>query len=266
MTQDYREQGTGHDELDDRLATYAAARLSPSPEASLRMRRYVVARAADLAAIQAYEAERLAEAARQRRTPRGAFDWLHSSIARRGAAAFLAASIVFGASFGVLASPGGALYGTRLWLETAFLPAQPDARAEAHVDLLEQKVEDAEHAAGAADSQGVEAALTAYIAELRQAIADAQGDPARLAKLQQALTAHLLLLEQLQAAAPAEAQPAVHQAIADGRVASSEIDRGVKPAAPTVTPVPTIAPAQTSTPSGDGSGGDSQGGEGQGHQ
>ncbi len=254
MTDQYREQSTGHDELDHRLATYAAARLSPSPEASHRMRRYVVARAADLAAVQAFEAERLAEAERQRRTPRGAFSWLHGSLARRGAAAFLGASLVFGASVGVMASPGGPFYPARVWLQTALLPAQPDARAAAHVDLLEQRVEDAEHAAGAADPNGVEAALTAYVAELQQAIVDAQGDPERLAQLQKALNAHLLLLQQLEAAAPDGAQTAVHQAINDGKAASTQIEKsgGGRP-----TPEPTPAPAPTPEPPSDGG---SQGG------
>lgn len=247
MTDQYREQSTGHDELDHRLATYAAARLSPSPEASHRMRRFIVARAADLAAVQAFEAERLAEAERQRRTPRGAFAWLHGSLARRGAAAFLAASLVFGASIGIMASPGGPFYPARVWFQTALLPAQADARAAAHVDLLEQRVEDAEHAAGAADPSGVQAALTAYIAELEQAITDAQGDPARLAQLQKALNAHLLLLQQLEAAAPTGAQNAVHQAISEGKAASSQIEKGAKPTAEP-TPAPTPAPAPTPEP------------------
>jgi hypothetical protein len=254
MTDHIEGTGTGYDELDQRLATYAAARLAPSPEASYRMRRVVVARAADLAAIRAFEAERRAEDERRLRTPRGAFAWIHTSMARRGAAAFLATCLVFGASFGVLASPGGAFYPARIWLETALLPAQPDARAAAHVNLLEQRVEDAEHAAGAADPNGVRAALTAYIEEIRLAIADAQGDPVRLAQLQKALNAHLLLLEQLENAAPAGAQSAVHQAISDSRAASRDIDKTDKTAPTPPTPAPPVAPTPQ-PPSGGSSGG-----------
>ena len=254
MTNHPRHSGTGFEELDWRLETYAAARLEPTPDAARRMRRHVVARAADLAAIQQFEAERLAEEERLRRTPRGAFAWLRTSVARRSAAAFLAASLVVGAAAGVLAAPGGALYPTRIWLETALLPAGGDARAAAHVDLLEQRVEDAEHAAGAADPGGVEAALSAYTAELQQAIRDAQGDPARLGQLQQALGAHLLLLEQLERAAPAGAQNAVHEAINDGRAASREIEKSGKPAA---------EPTPTPQPPSEGSGADGSGGDGQ---
>jgi hypothetical protein len=246
MTEDFEPIGTGDDELDWRLHAYIAARLSPSSDASRRMRNAIVARAADAAAIRAFEAERLAlQQAQRRQAQRGLSGFLRL-YTRRGAAAFLAASMVFGSSVAVLAAtPSSPLYGARIWLETAFLPTSGDARSAAHVTLLEVRVEDAEHAAGGGDPNGVAAALAAYQAEIEAAIKDADGDPARLAALQHAIDVHLLLLEQLANDAPAGAQNAIHAAINDSRKATKEIDSGGKP-----TPAPPV----------DGGGGENSGG------
>jgi len=230
MTEDLDHIDTGDDELDWRLHAYVAARLSPTPEASRRLRGAVVARAADAAAIRAFEAERLAmQAAQRREAQRGLAGFLRLHT-RGGAAAFLAASVFFGSSVAVLAAaPSSPFYGTRIWLETALLPASADARAAAQVDHLEARVEDAEHALGGGDPNGAATALSAYITELQAAIADANGDPARLAALRSALDAHVLLLEQLEANAPASAQNAIHTAINDSRKATKDIDTVGKP-------------------------------------
>ncbi len=212
MSEAFEHIGTGDDELDWRLHAFIAARLSPSTEASRRMRNGVVARAADAAAIRAFEAERLALQEAQRHQ------------AQRGLAGFLAAA------------PSSPLYGARIWLETALLPASGDARAAAHVGHLEARVEDAEHAIGGGDPNGAATALSAYIAELELAINDAGDDPAKLAALKSALNAHLLLLEQLEQDAPAGAQNAIHTAINDSRKASKEIDSGA--GRPAATPAP----------------------------
>jgi hypothetical protein len=253
MIDDLEHDGTGYKELDWRLQTYASARLTASPDSVRRMRNAVVTRATDLAAIRAYEEQRrlIEEAERRRLRNRGLFGWVRATP-RRGAGAFLAACLVFGTTAGVAAaSPGTPLYTARLWLEAAMLPAQPDARSAAHVDLLEQRVEDAEHAAGGGDPLGVQAALAAYQAEMAQAILDAGGDPDRLARLQQAIDVHLLLLQQLEKDVPADAQNAVHQAINDSREAQKDIDRAVgKP-----TTAPTPAPPPQPTPAGGGGGG-----------
>ncbi len=246
MTEDREQHGTGYDELDWRLETYAAARLTPSPDAVRRMRKAVVLRAADLAAIRQFEAERLAaEEERRRNSHRGMSGWL--GLHRRASAALLAASMTFASVAAVFAaSPGSPLYGTRVWFQTVFLPNSVDARVAAHVDLLEQQVEDAEHAAGGGDPAAVQAALQAYIAELQSAIADAQGDPVRLAELQHALQVHLLLLQQLEDNAPAGAQNVIHQAINDNRKAARDLqgaNGGGKP-----TPAPTAAPTPVPTP------------------
>ena len=246
---DFELIGTGDDELDWRLHAYIAARLSPTEDASRRMRRAVVARAADAAAIRAFEAERLAlQEGRRLQAQRGLSGFLRL-YTRRGAAAFLAGSMIFGSSVAVLAAtPSSPLYGARIWLETSFLPTQADARAAAHVTLLEVRVEDAEHAAGGGDPSGVAAALAAYRAEIDAAIRDADGDPARLAALRAALGVHVLLLEQLEASAPAAAQNAIHAAINDSRKATKALDASK----PTVTAAPQ-AP--------DGEGGQNTGGQ-----
>ncbi|HKB28703.1 MAG TPA: hypothetical protein VKC59_06735 [Candidatus Limnocylindrales bacterium] len=237
MSEAFEHIGTGDDELDWRLHAFIAARLSPSTEASRRMRNGVVARAADAAAIRAFEAERLAlQEAQRHQAQRGLAGFLRL-YTRRGAAAFLAGSMVFGSGVAVLAAaPSSPLYGARIWLETALLPASGDARAAAHVGHLEARVEDAEHAIGGGDPNGAATALSAYIAELELAINDAGDDPAKLAALKSALNAHLLLLEQLEQDAPAGAQNAIHTAINDSRKASKEIDSGA--GRPAATPAP----------------------------
>src|SRR4051812_19407124 len=148
MIDNLEQDGTGYEELDSQLQTYASARLTPSPDAVRRMRKTVVLRAADLAAIRQFEADRLAaEEERRRNSHRGLSGWL--GLHRRASAALLAASMTFASVAAVLAAPPGSpLYGTRVWVQTVFLPSSVDARAAAHVDLLEQQVEDAEHAAG----------------------------------------------------------------------------------------------------------------------
>jgi hypothetical protein len=272
MIDDFEHDGTGYEELDRQLQTYASARLTPSSDAVRRMRKAVVLRAADLAAIRQFEAERLAaEQERLRNSHAGLFGWL--GLHRRASAALLAASMTI-ASVGVVfgASADSPLYPARIWLQSVLLPGSGDARAAAHVDLLEQRVEDAEHAAGGADAAGVQAALTAYISELESAIADAQNDPARLAELQQALAAHLLLLQQLENSAPAGAQNAIHQAINDSRQAQHDLagrggsgggtnnggtNNGNKP---TPTPAPTAEPPSPNTPDSPGTTPDPSGG------
>lgn len=250
MIDNLDQDGTGYDELDWRLQTYASARLTPGPDAVRRMRKAVVLRAADLAAIRQFEAERLAaEEERRRHSHRGLSGWL--GLHRRASAALLAASMTFASVAAVFAAaPGNPLYGTRVWLQTVFLPASEDARAAAHVDLLEQQVEDAEHAAGGGDPAAVEAALSAYIEELHAAIADAGVDPVRLAELEHALQVHLLLLQQLEQNAPAGTQNVVHQAISDNRKATHVIQGTNSGGRPTPVPAapPTPQPAATHIP------------------
>jgi hypothetical protein len=264
MNEDFEPTGTGDDELDWRLHAYIAARLSPSPESSRRMRNAVMARAADAAAIRAFEAERLALQAAQRRQAHSGLAGFLRLHTRGGAAAFLAASVFFGSSVAVLvAAPSSPFYGTRIWLETALLPASADARAAAHVDHLEARVEDAEHALGGGDPNGATTALSAYIAELEIAIKDADGDPAKLAALKSALNAHLLLLEQLEQDAPSGAQNAIHTAINDSRKAAKDIDAGGKPTpAPSPQPTPADPTEPAGPPDGDGGGsGQNSGGQ-----
>ncbi len=248
MNENFEHIGTGDDELDWRLHGYIAARLAPSAEASRRMRNAIVARAADAAAIRAFEAERLALLEGQRRQQQRGLTGFLRLYTRRGAAVFLAGSIVFGSSVAVLAAaPSSPLYGPRIWLETALLPASGNARAAAHVTLLEVRVEDAEHAAGGGDPGGVATALAAYRVEMADAIRDAAGDPVKLAALRDALDVHALILEQLEQDAPAGAQNAIHEAINASRKATRTIEANTKPAS-------TQAP-QPAEPSDGGSGG-----------
>ncbi len=188
------------DEIEARLRAYAEARLSPSPEAVDRMRAAIMARAAG------------AEALRETERALARISWLLRP--RRAAALVLAATVAIGSTAAVFgATPGSALYGTRLWLEGLTLPSSSDARAAAQVGQLAQRLQEAQNAANGGDPAAVSAALDAYQDEVAAAVRDAGGDANRLARLEAALGIHVAALEALQSTAPAAAAPAIVAAL-----------------------------------------------------
>ena len=72
----------------------------------------------------------------------------------------LAAALAGGALAGT--APGGPLYGARLWLEEQLLPAAPQARDEAQIDRLDDRLDEARRAAEQGDIAAVVAALEEY--------------------------------------------------------------------------------------------------------
>jgi hypothetical protein len=185
------------DDVERRLAAYASARLEPSAGAAARMRASVLA-AASLSPGRAVS--RRPVSWRPRR-------WAVAGLL----AATLLVAVGVGSALG--AGPASPLYGLRLWLETVTLPAEANARADAQLELLSQRLNEARAAVATGDSNAVAAALAAYRAEIEALLATADGDDARLAKLEAALGTHLVALEVLSTRVPDQARDAIANAI-----------------------------------------------------
>lgn len=197
------------DELGRRLATYAVA-LSPSTDASARLRAGVMARAAQmLRPIAAPRPQRVAS--RPTAVEHAGYDWLR----RRVAVAAFAMGIGVAGVAGVVAAaqPGGALYETRLWAETLTLPVDSNARIHADVDRLDARLGDARRAALAGNAVATTAALDAYVRVLDDAVAAVGVDPSRDDLVVSALNRHRAVLVGLVTRLPAQAVPALDRAI-----------------------------------------------------
>ena len=211
------------------LAVYAAARLDPSGTAADRIRCAVMSAARAQSA-----ASRGASSARRRRV---------------AAAALLAAALAVGVGGATLAAaPSSPLYGLRLWVENATLPAEANARADAQLALLQARLADAQQAAASGNGSAVSAALAAYRAEVADLLATAGGDEARLAKLEAALGTHLVALRTLSSHVPEQARDAIDNAIENSSRAVNKVHqaRGRDPATspePGTTPKPGHSPA-----------------------
>ena len=172
-------------ELGRRLEAYARARLSPDPRATARTRARVL-REARLS----YEASRIAvhvgpaiAASRQ-------------STRRRMLMPILAAAVWLGIAVGTnaAAQPGGLLYPTRMWVETALLPSDPVARTEAELDRLDARLAEALNGAAHGDRAAVGAALDAYYVIADDVLADSANDPGLEDRVADALDHHVALL------------------------------------------------------------------------
>jgi hypothetical protein len=173
-------------EIERRLESYARARLTPDPQAVARAR----ARVMREARLQ-FEASRIAV----HMAPIIPLA-MHRSTARRVMMPFLAASLWLGIAVGSVsaAQPGGPLYSTRMWIETAALPSGGVARASAELTRLDARLSDALGGASRGDANAVQAALDAYRQIADETIAAAAGDPALEALISAALDRHLAVL------------------------------------------------------------------------
>jgi hypothetical protein len=178
-------------ELTRRLEAYADARLRPDPAAMARMRAAVVA-----------EASRTAPAPIRRRS------W-------RFGAALLAAAVLVVAMAGVAAAsqPGGPLYGTRLWVETLTLPADPAARTESQLTRLDQRLQEVEAAVAAHDAGAAAAAIDAYRSILDEMLSSMPASATVETQVQAEISKHLTVLEALRLTAPTDAQDGLQNAI-----------------------------------------------------
>jgi hypothetical protein len=175
------------EELERELRTYASVRLSPDRFATERMRASVLAQARMVP---------LGTVAPPRRLDVLAAFRLGT---RRLAPVALVAAIAIGAgsAAGVAASPGGPLYGTRIWLETALLPAGGQARADAQAAQLTERLDELTGAVDDGNEAAADAAANAYDEEVDQAVSSAAQSRAELLQLRATIVRHLAHLQSL---------------------------------------------------------------------
>jgi len=213
----------GDARLRRRLEAYAEARLSPDLVTTSRMRARVLAvahRQADLARADAAltvvpratlhgTASIDGRALRSRRSAR--------SRMRRPMTALLAAAVVLGGGAGtaLAARPGGALYDSRVWIETLTLPSDPSARAIAELARLEERLREADEAARTGDVAGAAAALAAYerIVESASEAAIAAQDEVAVAILEAGVGRNVEVLQALALRVPEGASEAISGAV-----------------------------------------------------
>lgn len=236
-----QDEHPGMDELAQRLEAYATARLSPSRAASARIRIAVV----EEARMRALE------------TSIGSAPHRHRSGPRRLTALLLAAGLVLGSAVAVAAgsAPGGPLYEARIWLESAILPADADARALERVRHIEERLLDAERAAASGDPGALAAAIRAYRDAVAEAMAEVGTDADRLARLEEALGHHVAVLEALSGRLPDAADDGIDRAIEASQKAFDKLvqtkphPRATEPAVePTPKPGKTPEPGATERP------------------
>ena len=206
-------------ELRRRLEAYAGARLTPSLDATIRMRAYVLNAAHRHAALMAsptFDAAGTTTAAITTERSRSA-----TRAWRRPAAALVAACLAVAMVAGTVSAtkPGGPLYDTRIWIEMANLPAEVVARAEAEVSRLDARLAEVQLASTEGDVSAAESALSAYSVIIVEASQGSRGDPTASAAIEVALGRHILVLTALADSVPAPARAAVQQAL----VASTKV-------------------------------------------
>ncbi len=225
----------GTAELAHRLEAYASVRLAPNRASTARMRTALV----EEARMRSLEAS-LRHGGRGRGVRRLAGLVLAAMLTIAGAATVAAA-----------AAPGAPLYGVRLWLEEATLPASADARALERIHQIEARVLDVEAATDQGDEEALAAAIAAYRAAVDDAIGEAGADADRLDHLRAALGLHVVVLETIAENAPAPAMSAIERAIESSQKAVTKIN-ATQPVhgGPDATPTPaaTAKPGRTGNP------------------
>ncbi len=217
-------QRRAHGELERRLEAYAGARLSPDPRQMARIRTALVAEAGGTLAGPSLLSLRLpsrlslvAEAGRSPTAaragsggPRIFTGWRRTTTAL--AAASLAGLLLGGTAFAA-SRAGAPLYGVRVWLEAATLPADQEARAAAELSRLQSRLGDAADAAARGDGSAVSAALAQYRTSVEEALATAGDNHDILARLEIELTRHQVVLASLLGLVPSSAQDAIQQVL-----------------------------------------------------
>ena len=105
------------------------------------------------------------------------------------------------------------MYGARLWVEMATLPADLPARAEAEARRLQARIDEAQEASAAGDSGATEAALVAYSTIVVEAARDSAGDATARSTIEASVQLHVTVLTTLAADAPASARAAAQNAL-----------------------------------------------------
>lgn len=267
MDDDLFANDPGSREIERRLRVYGDERLSPSVATTTRMRAEVMTAAHRRMALMTAEGT-VSTTAPSRYVPSAA----GRSAWRRPVLALFAGVLTLGLLAGTAfaARPGGPLYDVRIWAEMATLPADVLARAEAEVERLEARLEEARQASAAGDGPGFEAALEAYASIVEEAALGSQGDPAALAAIGIGVTNHVSVLTGLADRVPAPAQAAIQHALSSSSKVLDDIDKkppkgtdGSSPGGPAATPtdkpgkptpdtVATPKPAKTGPPAKSG--------------
>lgn len=215
----------GELELARCLEAFAGLRLTLGATATTRLRTNVMTAAHRQAALMEADAARdvvsSAQAvlvAERSRLTRGS--------SRRPVAMLLAACLTLGIVVGTAyaAGPGGPLYASRLWVETASLPADPMARANAEMSRLEERLREAQQASRDSNFAAAQAALTAYSAIVEEAESGTGGDPAANAVIEATVTRHVAVLTVLVHSVPAAARAAIEHAIASSSKVLDDLD------------------------------------------
>ena len=109
--------------------------------------------------------------------------------------------------------PGGPLYAARLWIEMANLPAEVVARAQAEINRLDARLQEAQQASSAGDGPAAKAALAAYSVIVVEAARGSAGDPTASAAIEVTVTRHVVVLTLMVDSVPAPARDAVKDAL-----------------------------------------------------
>lgn len=212
MDEEFVERRPGDLEVYRRLDAFAQLRLAPDAAAMARIRSVLVAQATNMAAarvaIGAMPAEPVRLVDHRRRG---------GSRRRLGrtAAALLAATLTLGLVVGTVAASraGGPLYASRLWVETMLLPGGQEARADAQVGRLDDRLAEVRGALASGDPGATSAALEAYASILADLEAQAAADPAVADRVRDDVQRHLAVLEALIGHVPPQAQDALRHAL-----------------------------------------------------
>ncbi len=242
MTHDMHDDWGDDGGLGPALDAFADGHLRADPE------RTGLVRARVLAAARA-EARRAAAAPPARRRWFGVPRPMRAPVL--AAAGLLLAAALAG---GVLAgsAPGGPLYGARLWLEEQLLPAAPQARDDAQLDRLDDRLDEARQAAEQGDVGAVIAALEEYRRTAEDALGSTGDDAARREHVAAQIARHVAVLQALMAGVPERAAAAIGAAVDRTEVRINEMLEGPKgpgsPGGPQATPRPTPKPKPAATP------------------
>ena len=212
-------------DVERRLRAYAGARLTPDARTGVRIRTAVI------------EHGRERRAASATRHGLDVLGPLRIGILRRAVPVALVGVLAIsgGAMAGVAASPGGPLYDTRLWVESAFLPASGAARLDAQVAHIGDRIDEATGALDAGDGSAADAALNAYDNQVDAALAAAAADRAELLQLRASIARHLAHLQSL-VKPNSKSAIQLQRAIAKSVAALADIDRQLAALGPAPTP------------------------------
>ena len=143
-------------------------------------------------------------------------DRTRRSPLRRSLTLLLAAGLTLAVGVGsaAAAQPGGPLYPVRIWSETLTLPSEANARAQAELRRLEDRLAEAAAATAGGDTNAANAALEAYAAIVNEATLGAGNDVSAAATLESGVRSNIDVLTVLADRVKNErASDAIHNAL-----------------------------------------------------